>query len=86
MPRSNVGLDVGRFSTGGIPCAVRMRRGRSSDPMPEVLERTADPRVAPRGMLFRPAHGEPTPSGIARSKALPTQLTAQDSILFDQIG
>jgi hypothetical protein len=33
-----------------------------------------------------PTHGEPTPFVIAQPKALPTQLTPQDSILFDQIG
>ena len=33
-----------------------------------------------------PAHGEPTPFVIGQPKASPTQLTPQDSILFNQTG
>src|ERR1700674_420743 len=127
---------------GREPMRLQDPRNRgSADTMSEILERPANPAVAPGGILLRHAHdeppdlrehtrttapplrvrplprdqlpmppenrvwrddrgdltqpptsqpvpadGEPTPLVLAQPKAPATQLTPQDSVLFDQIG
>src|SRR5215207_1146910 len=50
----NVRQDIGRSGTGPIPSACRIRSNRGSgDAMPEVIQGTLNPAVAPRRILTR---------------------------------
>ena len=74
--RRNVCHDVGRSGTGGTPVRLQDPRDRrAADPMADILQRTNDPSVAPRGVVLGHQHDQtPDLREHARTAATPLRV------------